>query len=42
MEAILGQIYLVTIVARLVSLLGMGRLNPAPDDQDSAGEPQNQ
>lgn len=35
MEAIMGQIYLVTIVARLVSLLGMGRLQAnaeaAPD-----------
>jgi hypothetical protein len=39
MEAIMGQIYLVTIVARLVSLLGMGRLaaasgtSSATDDQ---------
>jgi voltage-gated potassium channel Kch len=38
MEAIMGQIYLVTIVARLVSLLGMGRLaasesTTATDDQ---------
>ena len=36
MEAVLGQIYLVTIVARLVSLLGMGRLSPAPDDPGPA------
>lgn len=46
MEAVMGQIYLVTIVARLVSLLGMGRFNSTDDsatsDSGSAGEPQSQ
>ena len=40
MEAVLGQIYLVTIVARLVSLLGMGRLDSPADAATSDDQSQ--
>jgi hypothetical protein len=42
MQAIAGQIYLVTIVARLVSLLGMRRITTAspPSSSDAGGQSQ--
>jgi hypothetical protein len=42
MEAVLGQIYLVTIVARLVSLLGAGRLRSSPGAATDTDDAQSQ
>ena len=33
-EALIGQVFLVTLVARLMSLYGMERRQPAPVDVD--------